>query len=171
MTYAEGTTVSVEKSQSELVRILKRAGCTQHAFAEDEESGKASIVFALQSRQYRFDVAVPGRPSVEARVKRKPPRDWHRWDAARRERWIREQTEQGAREAWRLLVLATKAKVELVQAGWSSYQREFLADLMLPDGKTLGAAVDPMIQETYSSGRAPRLFEAFGLPPQLPERT
>ena len=50
-------------------------------------------------------------------------------------------------------MLVTKAKLELVAEGLSTIQREFLADPVLPDGSTVGRALEVPIAEAYATGR------------------
>lgn len=169
VTYARGTEVSVERSQTELARLLDRAGCRKHSFSRDNDCGLSWVVFVLEDRQYRIEVPQPTRADIRRRLDRgKLPKGWLGWDEARRTEWVDRQVDQHAREAWRLIVLVTKAKLELVAAGFSSYQEQFLASLMLPDGALLGAAAAPAIAQAYESGSQPALFELVSGAPQLP---
>ncbi len=57
--YAEGTSVSIERSQNEIKRNLNRHGATGFMFGEQGE--KAAILFELKGRQYRMGVTYPPR--------------------------------------------------------------------------------------------------------------
>jgi hypothetical protein len=57
MAYAEGTTVSVEKSIAEVIGLVKRAGAVR--VAQYEEPDRFTIQFAMRERQVRFRVALP----------------------------------------------------------------------------------------------------------------
>lgn len=51
----------------------------------------------------------------------------------------------GAQEVasrWRTLGLAIKAKLALIECGGSTFEREFLADIMLPSGMTIHEAYE-----------------------------
>jgi hypothetical protein len=69
---------------------------------------------------------------------------------------------QRQRQRWRALVLVVKAKLEAVESGISTFEREFLADLMLPDGSTVGDFVKPQIEEAYKTGLMPKGLLALG---------
>jgi hypothetical protein len=68
------------------------------------------------------------------------------------------QWEQGCRARWRQLYLLVKAKIEAVSIGLSTVEREFLADVYLPDGRTVGEALAPQLAEAYANGTFPRLL-------------
>jgi hypothetical protein len=56
------------------------------------------------------------------------------------------------------MVLLVKAKLELVALGMSSVEREFLADLMLPDGRRVHQAIESDIVASYLTGKLPPLL-------------
>jgi len=53
-----------------------------------------------------------------------------------------------------------KAKLEAVEAGISVFDEEFLAHIVLPDGRTVGQFMTPQIEEVYAHGRMPTLLPA-----------
>lgn len=55
-------------------------------------------------------------------------------------------TDQEIRAAWRALVLVVKAKLVAVNSGVTTFEREFLADLVLPGDVTVGAKVLPALE-------------------------
>ncbi len=136
--YAEGTSVSVEKTRADLEKLLARHGASQRAVFVDDATGKARVQFRLADRLIALDVQAV---------------------AAGSQRWSKQQRlDQGAREAWRRLLLLVKAKLEAIADGTSTAEREFLADLLLPDGSKVGDALKPQIAESYSNGRMPPLL-------------
>jgi hypothetical protein len=56
-----------------------------------------------------------------------------------------------------------KAKLEAVETGITTIESEFLAHLVLPDGRTVGALARPEIKRAYADGRMPATLLA--LPP------
>lgn len=46
---------------------------------------------------------------------------------------------------WRSMFLITKAKLEYIELGYSSIEKEFLSDIMLPHGETIGDWCVPQI--------------------------
>lgn len=61
--------------------------------------------------------------------------------------------EQGCRQRWRALALVIKAKLEAVESGITTFEEEFLAHIVMPDGMTVGNHVRPTIQAWYSGGQ------------------
>lgn len=68
--------------------------------------------------------------------------------------------EQRNKALCRALLLVTKAKLEAVAAGVSVFENEFLANIVLPDGKLVG-------QQTRQSIAA--AYEGRSMPPMLPD--
>ncbi len=58
----------------------------------------------------------------------------------------------------RTLEDVVKAKLEAVEAGISTLEREFLADIVLPSGQTFGAWAAPQLESAYANGRMPALL-------------
>ena len=54
------------------------------------------------------------------------------------------------------------AKLEAVEIGLSTYDREFMADIMLPDGRTVGQRVLPKIDTAYKGGGVGFLLPEYG---------
>lgn len=149
--YAVGTSVSTERSRAEIETILRRYGAAGFLSGYDED--RAFIAFKMASRQVKFFMTLPSPAdkrfthSHGGRRKRYP-------DAAHRE-W-----EQGCRQQWRALALVIKAKLEAVAAGITIFESEFMAHIVLPDGKTVGEHVRPAIAQAYATGETPPLLPA-----------
>lgn len=94
---------------------------------------------------------------MEPKSGKTPPGWWRKGDAYRAE-WCRRRVDQVARERWRALVLLVKAKLELVALGISTVEREFLADIALPDGRTVHEAMRELLQRAYETGDMPPLL-------------
>jgi hypothetical protein len=160
--YASGTTVSAEKSRLELEGLLAKHGATQRAVFTDDARGIVAIAFVIADHKYRLDVPLPNR-SDYSRPK-KWPHGWQSWSLARREQWAEGQCAQAQRERWRAVVLACKAKLELVRLGVSTIEREFLADLVLPDGKTASETLGEYMRGILANGyRAPLALPPAGI--------
>lgn len=149
--YAEGTTVSPESSQQEISGLLRRYGATSFAYAW--EDGQAMVAFKAHDRQVRFVLPTPtdrteffespgGRKRTAVQV-----------DAA---------MESETRRRWRALALAIKAKLEVVASGIASFEDEFLANIVLPDGSTVGDRVGPEIATAYERSVSPPRLLAIG---------
>ncbi len=120
--YAEGTSVSVEKSKAEIERLLQRYGADQFISGWDQQ--QAYIMFRMERRQVKFVLPLPDKTDSEfthtpSGRKRTESKAWEAW-------------EQGCRQRWRALALVVKAKLEAVETGITTFQDEFLAHIMLP---------------------------------------
>jgi hypothetical protein len=133
--YAQGTTVSAERSRAELETMLGKHGATDRGFRVNDTEGTAAVMFVIDGKKYRIDVPMPQRSFPK--IPSEQPKGWVGWDATRREQWVNKQWEQACRERWRGFVLLVKAKLEAVRIGLSSVEREFQADLLLANGKTV----------------------------------
>lgn len=139
--YAADTSVSVEASRNEIERTLTRYRAD--AFAYATEAGRASIMFRMAGRQVRFVLTLPDRQDRGFTHHSRGERTEASADAA----W-----EQACRQRWRALALVIKAKLEAVSAGITTIEDEFLAHTILADGRTVGEAIKPQIEEHYALG-------------------
>lgn len=146
--YAEQTQVSSDRSRAEIERILRRYNATAFAYGWAERS--ATIGFTVAGRSVRIELPLP---DPDERDFRQTPTGRRRSDAAREDAY-----EQAVRQRWRALVLIIKAKLEAVAAGISTVEREFLADVLLPDGSTVGAWIEPQLAIAYVRDQMPALL-------------
>jgi hypothetical protein len=153
--FAEGTEVSVEKSRAEIERLIVRYGATSTAFMN--APGRALIMFEAKKRRIVFELPLPDQADkrfTHVRLGRSPVATARAPEAAYKA-W-----EQACRQRWRALALVIKAKLEAVESGITSFEDEFLAHIMLPDGQTVGAHVKPTIESWYSGGSMQPLLPA-----------
>lgn len=125
--FAEDTSVPVERSLAEVKKQLRAAGADQIGIVEAMD--KTVVAFTLAARQYRM--TIPLKP------KAKNPA-------------------QEERRAWRLLLLLVKSKLEAVREGASTIEREFLADMVMPDRSTVHEWLQPQLAIAYERGDMPR---------------
>ncbi|MDD3798409.1 MAG: hypothetical protein PHE36_04435 [Novosphingobium sp.] len=76
-------------------------------------------------------------------------------DAALRE-W-----EQACRQRWRALALVIKAKLEAIDSGISEFDDEFMAHIVLPNGRTVSEEVRPKITSAYAGEGMPNLLPDY----------
>ena len=158
MTYAAGTTVSVDRSKNELDAILGKHKATQRGVMTDDDAGMALVVFTLDARQYRLEVPLPKRGDFAT----KPARHRYGYPIKLTPERQRKAHDQACRERWRAVVLLVKAKLELVAIGVSTVEREFLADLVLPNGARVHAALFDGIKRAYETGTMTPLLGTGG---------
>ncbi len=144
--YAAKTTVTVEKSKAEIEKTLVKYGAD--GFCSAWEKDKASITFRIDERIVRLELGLPEESEFtrNARGGKMAPAQ------------ARGAFEQASRQRWRALLLIVKAKLEAVDCGISTVEREFLADIVLPDNSRLGDMVMPQIQASYANGKMPALL-------------
>lgn len=144
--YAKNTTVSSESSRIEIEKILIRYGAENFAYASG--SGKAMIAFTMCGRQVRFILPMP-------RIEEfgKTPTGRERSENSRKTEW-----EQACRQRWRALKLVIQAKLEAVECGISVFEDEFMSNIVLPDGQTVGDFMRPQIERAYITGAVPAML-------------
>ena len=151
--YAEKTSVAVSKSKAEIERTLGRYGADEFAYGWNRES--ATVGFRLCGKFVRFNLILPVR-GEEAFTH--TPTGKERSFAQAEKEW-----EQACRASWRALNLVIKAKLEAVECGITSFEEEFLAHLMLPNGETVGKTLIPQIEASYADGKTmPKLLPYGG---------
>lgn len=149
MAYAEKTSVSVSKTKAEIEDLIQRHGADQ--FVSGYRDNIAVIGFTMAGRQIKFILPLPEQTAKEFWYT--PGRNQRRTEDAARTAW-----EQVCRSRWRALYLIVKAKLEAVDAGISTVEREFLYDIVLPDGRTAGEWIAPQIEAAYQTGKMPPML-------------
>lgn len=146
MAYAKDTSVSVDVTQMEIKRTLKRAGAT--AIVDGWFGDRATVAFEMSGRRVRFDLTMP-----EQREFRTTDGGKARTDAAMEKAY-----QQALRSRWRGLLLVIKAKLEAIESGIVSFDQEFLAHISLPTGETVGERTIPQIADAYAGRPMPPLL-------------
>jgi hypothetical protein len=149
--YAQGTSVSEEKSRAEIEVMLRRYGAS--SYASGWEDSRALIVFEAKGRRVRFVLPIPSRAERRFTHRANSSRPRSKDEAART--W-----EQECRQRWRALALVIKAKLEAVESGITSFEAEFLAHIILPSGDTVGEWAGPQLVQIYGSGQMPPMLTA-----------
>jgi hypothetical protein len=147
MQFAKDTTVPVEKTKAEIEGILTRYGASE--FMSGWKFEYEVIGFKMRAKMMRFILPLPDRNDkafTHTAHKQEYQRQRRTADAAAKA-W-----EQACRQRWRALLLAIRAKLEAVECGITTFEEEFMAHIVMPDGMTLGEKVLPQLPE-YLSGR------------------
>jgi hypothetical protein len=142
--FAEGTTVSVVKSRIEIEELVKKHGA-RHILSGDDGK-QAWIAFAVKDRFLRFTLPLPD--PKDRKFTQQPRSRWRR----RSDEQIRVAVEAETRRRWRALLLALKAKFEIVESEISTFEHEFLSHFVLPDKRTIGEVVVEMLDEVVRGG-------------------
>jgi len=146
--YASDTRVTVATSKTEIERILQRYGADQFMHGWNAEN--AVIGFRMQSRFIRMVLPLPDRKDKQI--------THTETGKLRVQNSQNEFYEQACRQRWRALVLILKAKLEAIECGVSTLEREFLADTVMQNGMTVHEWAEPQLREMYISGEMPPLL-------------
>ena len=151
--YAKTTTVSPEKSRAEIESTLRRYGADQFMYGWQE--GRGIIGFRINGVPVRVILPLP---SIE---------DFQYYDrktayGITRKKRTQEAAvrahEQAERQSWRALLLVIKAKLEAIEAGITTFEQEFLANMVLPDNTTVSQTLAPQIWQALTQGRIPSML-------------
>ncbi len=147
--YASDTSVPVERSRAEIEQVLVRYGADQ--FISGWDADMALIQFRAKGRHLKFMLPLPKREEFRVHLVRGYKRP-------RTPRQIENAWQQEMRRRWRCLLLVLKAKLEAVATGITTFDEEFLAHIVLPDGRTVGNFMLPQVEEVYATGKMPALL-------------
>ncbi len=144
--YAANTSVSVDQSRAHIEKTLRRYGA--NGFMYGWEGTRAVVGFRMNGRQIKFEIQMPDRQDPEFTM---TPAGRERSHTQADSAW-----EQAGRQRWRALELVIKAKLEAVESGITEFDTEFLAHIVLPDGRTAGEWAVPQVAAAYESGAMPQ---------------
>lgn len=154
--YAAATDVPVSRSRDEIERTLTRFGATDFAYRAKSD-GLVNIGFEVGQIRVIMRMQLPERApfAIDARGN-------ERSETATARLW-----EQACRQRWRSLANGVKAKLALIDDGISTIEREFLADIMLPSGETVGDWAVPQVYETLRTGNMPPMLPGAESTPRI----
>jgi hypothetical protein len=147
-TYAAKTEVSSQKSRVEIETTITRYGASSFAYAS--QGDKAMIGFEKAGRTIRFVIPLPDRASREFT---------HHSTGPRTETAAAALYEQAVRQKWRAMALMVKAKLEGVESGIVTFEQEFLAHTVLPNGRTVFEETSGGVERALVEGHVRPLLE------------
>ncbi|OJY68662.1 MAG: hypothetical protein BGP16_05345 [Sphingobium sp. 66-54] len=150
--FAATTDVPVSKMRFEIEALVEKYGAGQFMSAYDADRG--FIGFTMKDRQVRFAMTLPNPGDKEFTHFQ----DRYGYEKRRTDESARKQWEQACRSRWRALLLVIKAKLEAVEVGISTFDTEFMANIVMPDGSLIGDHVVPRIAQAYKTGTMPPLL-------------
>jgi tRNA-dihydrouridine synthase len=151
-TYAANTDVSTDRSRAEIERTLERYGADGFMYGRDGQH--AVIMFRVHGRMIRFILDLPDKD--DPAYQKKGINQYRSRQATPDEAY--EQWDKACRQKWRALALVIKAKLEAVESEIVSFEEEFLAHTVLPDGQTVGQWMLPQVERAYLTGNMPTLL-------------
>lgn len=145
-TYASQTEVAPDRSRAEIERTLVRYGATKFMYGWEDDM--AAVAFEMKGRRLRFTLPLPDRAEFSRTPQGKP----------RAATAVTTAYDQAVRQRWRALSLAIKAKLESVEAGIEQFEEAFMAQIVLPGGKSVGEWMVPQIHHAYLNNTMPPLL-------------
>jgi hypothetical protein len=145
MSFAQGTVVPVEKSRAEIEKLITKYGAS--GFSSGWMGTRAALQFVASGRNIRFILELPDQEWARDHVmKTKRPRWYYRENIPTSH--LAPLVEAENRRRWRCLLLAIKAKLEVVESGIATFDEEFLAHIVIED-----RTVFDRIREASGGGR------------------
>jgi hypothetical protein len=135
--YASDTSVPVDRSRSEIEKMLGKFGADQFGYGSTAEA--AMVQFRARGRMIRFTLPMPNPAKFR----------------------LPSQRDQAMRSAWRALVLSIKAKIVAVEANIVTFEEEFMSQTVMPDGLTVAQHALPKIKTAYAESVTPTLLPHF----------
>lgn len=149
-TYAASTDVPADRSRAEIEKAVRKYGGRRfmYGWEEDGDNPRAVVAFVIADRQVRFLLPMPDSQARE--FTHTPARGTRRSPAEQEKAY-----EQAVRSRWRSLGLVIRAKLEAVASGIVTFEDEFMAQLVLPEGDTVADRMRPVLAQTFAEGRTP----------------
>ena len=143
--FAEGTKVTVDSSRGEISGILAKHGVKRMGWFGDSDTGD-ELQFDLEGGSYRLSIKKPTAAALRAR-------DGHLYTYPQNTDW-EAKAEAEWRRVWRANVLLLKAKLEFIDSGDTTLDRELLPYRVLANGQTLGQVIDSGGLKMLAAGKA-----------------
>lgn len=143
--YAEGTSVPVERSQTEINKVLAKFGADQFVNASSASPPAVLLGFRAKGKAIKFYLPLPSPDHFKG-----TPSQVEKLFAAE------------VRRRWRALVLVLKAKLEAVQSGITTFEQEFYAHILLPGGMTVYEMSHKEVTKALEHGKPPSFGGLLG---------
>lgn len=137
--YAQGTTVTVEKSRSEIESLIKKNGGKNFCYFSSPDA--EVFIFEAFNRRLKFGVKMPKISGYYTDKQRT------------------EKTQAEYRRLFRVLILRLKAKFESVKSGEVSFDEEFLANIVDNENRTVWETIQPALQG-FTTEKLPPLLSS-----------
>ena len=138
--YAATTGVASDQTRVHLESTLLRYGADSVGVITKRDA--AMVLFEFKGLGIRIEAPLPAREDF---VTTGTGRE-RRGEAADRA------YDQAVKQRWRVLLLAIKAKLEVVECGISTVETEFMPFVVMKDGRTMAQHVLPLLAEAGNQG-------------------
>jgi hypothetical protein len=139
--YAEGTSVSVDRSIAEIRKTISAYKAS--SFGTAENNNKAMLTFDMNDRRIRLVIDLPV---------------LHKTKTHKGYVMGQNDVDKETRRLWRCLLLLVKSKLECVASGICTFEEAFLPHIVLPNGQTVAELAIPQVKQAYASGSVPPLL-------------
>lgn len=135
--FADRTKVPISSTKAEIEDLLAARGAHQFGQGWDEARGVAFLgfTFLVENRPRQVRMLIP---------------------------ISRDTQDQEQRSKWRSLLQVMKSRFIAIDAGISTFEREFMPDLVLANGQTMAEWATPQIEAMYQTNRMPALLPGLG---------
>lgn len=123
--YAEGTTVTVGSSRGEISAILENHGVAKQGWMTGPNGDQ--LMFEMDGHSFRFDIIKP----TMVEIRQMYPNAYE----------PQKKLDAEWRRRWRANVLLLKAKLEFIESGDTTMDRELLPYMLTNDGKTVAELI------------------------------
>jgi len=141
--------VTPEETRAQIEALLERYGADGFQYAADRRAHRAAIAFRAHGRVVRLTVEMPDPEdpafAITAAGRRRPRRRNALNDP------VMKAYEKVVRQRWRALLLIVRAKLEAILCGITTFEAEFLANIVVAGGRTLGEHVVPQLEAACDS--------------------
>lgn len=148
MGYAATTTVRVEKSKTDIEKVLTKYGASQFVTGWDKNRRQSFVQFDMLNRRIRIMVPMP-LPDDHSSTEGGRHRTTNQINAA---------MEQEEKRRWRCLLLIVKAKLEAVASNVAAFEEEFMPYIVTVSGRTIGEMIMPQLDRVAAAGELPPLL-------------
>lgn len=138
MSYAEKTKVPITKTRAEIEYLLIKYGADKFFFGSSKEG--QGIAFEYKRIPVKIAIPNPNKCRFDTNAS-----------------YEREQ-----RRMWRVLLIALKAKLEMIDAGLTTFETEFMSQIALPSGQSVAEWFNPQLQNLMEIGEMPKLLISGG---------
>jgi hypothetical protein len=150
VSFAKGTVVPVERTRAEIEKTIMNYGADE--FSSAFMNGQAAIQFRVKERRVRFVLDLPSQEWARGEImSRKRPRWYDRRNIPAN--ILAPLVDAEHRRRWRCLLLAIKAKLEIVDSGIATFDEEFLAHIVIDDGQDSRTVYERVVALTAGGGR------------------
>jgi hypothetical protein len=151
--YANRTKVTTDRSINEIEELLrKRYGAK--SFVYGIHNGQIALIFEMNDRRIRFVTPLPQTEDYRLTATGRKRGD---------SKTVQKAYDQGVKQIYRALLLSIKGKLESAASRIETFEDAFMAQTVMPNGKTMSEWAQPQIAAAYKSGHMPPLMiEAQG---------